>query len=228
MKFVSAINGTVALHFIGDDVTPPRGLMTRDLINFITAYYHFNVFPQIPQGIPPSLIQSYHFQSGFMAADADKFPIVQLSIIPNGELVTAVTTEAADIILDDLIARLDEQFGYKFGKAKTRRTYLSNFTVQFDGGFEKKIDAFARIESILNEHIPRPSMPFKIKRLAFGGGEPLPLSTPMSLDAVDNADFMIERRSGTPYSENRFFCSAPVRTADHLALLERIEKEFGS
>jgi len=227
MKFIGPVNGTVALHVLGDDVTPPRGIVTRDLINFITTNYQFTVFPQIPQGIPPALIPSFNFQSGFMTVGTEKIPIVQLSVVKNGDLVTAVTTETADIVLNDLMARLNEQFGYRFRTAEMHRTYLSNFIVQFDGGLEKIIDALGRIETILSEHIPRQSMPFKIKRLAFGYGDPVPLSSPMSLDAVDNADFTIERRNGSPYSENRFFCSAPVRTAEHLALLERIEKEFG-
>lgn len=227
MKFISPVSGTVALHVIGDDVRPPRGGIVHDLIDFITAAYQFSVPATIPDGVPPFMIRGYHFQSGFLASGDEKLPIIQLSLIPNGDVITAVTTDAADVILDDLMGRLNEHFGYRFGTAPMHRTYLSNLVVQFENGLEGVIEALAKIEAILNEQIPRPSMPFKIKRLAFGFGDPLPLTPPATLEGVDNADFLIERRSGSPYSENRFFCSAPMRTADHLELLERIEKEFG-
>jgi hypothetical protein len=36
--------------------------------------------------------------------------------------------------------------------------------------------------------------------------------------------FYIERRVGISYSENIFFCQAPLRTADHLDLLQSLEK----
>jgi hypothetical protein len=59
----------------------------------------------------------------------------------------------------------------------------------------------------------RPSLPFKIKRLAFGHGDiAVTTAVPFTLDLLEASDFVIERRAAEPYSENRYFCSAPMRT----------------
>jgi hypothetical protein len=82
------------------------------------------------------------------------------------------------------------------------------------------------IEDILNNEIQRDGAPFKTKRLAFGYGD-ITQSTPLqSLDEFKNVDFLIERRAGEPYSKNRYFSSAPLRTIDHVRVLEQIEKSI--
>jgi hypothetical protein len=43
------------------------------------------------------------------------------------------------------------------------------------------------------------------------------------MDDLPNADFAIERRAGEPYSSNRFFCTAPMRTEAHVRVLGLIE-----
>jgi hypothetical protein len=34
---------------------------------------------------------------------------------------------------------------------------------------------------------------------------------------------LFDRRSGAPFSQNRFFCAAPLRTEAHLKLLEELD-----
>ena len=36
-------------------------------------------------------------------------------------------------------------------------------------------------------------------------------------------DFQIERRAGLPYSANRYFVTAPLKTESHIFLLKRFE-----
>jgi hypothetical protein len=73
----------------------------------------------------------------------------------------------------------------------------------------------------------RLSLPFKIKRLAFGHGDiAVTTAVPFTMDLLEASDFVIERRAAEPYSENRYFCSAPMRKPDHIAFLDLIEKEL--
>jgi hypothetical protein len=44
--------------------------------------------------------------------------------------------------------------------------------------------------------------------------------------AQRDVTFSIERRSGLPLAQNRWFCSAPLPTDEHLALLEQMEKDL--
>lgn len=224
MKIVVPTHGTVALRISADDVVPPPGLMMRDLIEFVAATYQFSVKPQIPPNVAPFMVQNFVFQSGQMVSGDSKLAIVQLSIIPNGDVVTAATTDIADKILDDFMALLDLTFGFRFADAEKRRVYQSNIVVEFD--VEDKFDEFKKVEKILNGAGIR-SAPFGIKRLAFGSGDIQQLQAANSIDDIENSDFVIERRAGEPYSRNRFFCSAPVTTAQHLDLLNKIESALG-
>jgi hypothetical protein len=43
---------------------------------------------------------------------------------------------------------------------------------------------------------------------------------------IQPAKFTIERRAGSPYFENIYFSSAPLRTVLHLELVEKFEKSI--
>ena len=74
----------------------------------------------------------------------------------------------------------------------------------------------------------RAYLPFEIKRLAFGGGDvPNPqMQLQPTIEAIERSDFLMERRAGAPYEVNRYFCAAPIKTAEHIKVLELIEREL--
>ena len=83
-----------------------------------------------------------------------------------------------------------------------------------------------KVEELLSREIKRPTPSFKLKRLAFGGGPTVAPGMPVSLDVIENADFVIERRELEPVIENRYFSSAPTSTTEHIRILETIEREL--
>jgi hypothetical protein len=227
MKLITSVQGTVILHVSTDDVIPTGGLLIRDLLRVVGDTYQFSVKPEIPPGTTPNLIPTLLFRSGVLETEKEKFPISQLIIAWGGGAISANTTDAADKVLDDYIRCMDTTLCYRFASAKMRRTYYSNVVVQFDSGIEKRISAIGKIEAILNRTMTGRASPFKIKRLAFGYGDPIQ-PTSMAIENFDNADFVIERRASEPYSENRYFCGGPTRTDDLIKILELIEREISS
>ena len=225
MKFINSLGGIVGLHISAEEVLPVGSLPIRDLIRFLGETYQFVTRPQFPpEGLLTSMEQ-FVFQHGVMTKEDKKYVILQLVLLPNGDIITAATTEIADIIMDDFTRKLDEHFEYRFATANKRCSYASNIVVDFDFGIEEKIDVFRKIESLLNRRIPRPEMPFKIKRVAFGYGNPTVPT--FSLEEMERADFVIERRANEPYERNRYYSAAPMATSAHIKLLEAIEREFG-
>jgi hypothetical protein len=73
---------------------------------------------------------------------------------------------------------------------------------------------------------------FQLQRLAFGTVKRLQLQNPFiqqsQIEIIEAAEYAIERRAGVPISENRYFCSAPLSTAEHIRTLEEIEKVVAS
>jgi len=47
-----------------------------------------------------------------------------------------------------------------------------------------------------------------------------------NIDQIERSDFLLERRAGASYQQNRYYSGAPMKTADHIRLLEIIEREL--
>ena len=220
MKMLSANNSAAVLHVSSDEVVPLNGLLEQDLIAFVGNLYKFGVRPQVPPGVHLSHLI---FQAGKASIGSDNYPISQLAVVPNGDIVTATTTDVAEKILRHFMQSLDDGLGYRMSSAAYKITYVSNLIAEFDHPIEQPATTFSIIESIIDKAIDRQNAPFKLKRLAFGFGSVAPAQS-VTLEGVDNADFIIERRANEPYEKNRYFCSAPLRTNEHLKVLELIEK----
>jgi hypothetical protein len=224
MKLTLSLQGMAAVRVSADDVVPERGLLQRDLVQFIGNMYNFAVIPNIPPNISPQAFPILGFQQGRFVNEDGVFPIQQLVIFQNGDAVTAANTDIAEIILNDYINRLDEEFGYRYRDKYQKRYYVSNIIVELEHGIGEQIPVLCRIGELLTKEIPRENMPFDTKGLVFGYGDPIAAANLSSMELFEKADFTIERRAGEPYERNRYFSSAPVRTSDHVRILELIEE----
>ena len=218
MKLIGYLQGFAALRAKVEEYAPVKGVVHRDMAELVRTRYQFQVFPTLNPGTMPPPVML--FAGGKFSRDSESFAIHQLAMKEDGDIVLATTTEQADQVIEDLVRLLDDNFDYRFGSSDNKVSHLNNMVVEFDKGIEEYINILTKIANAINEY--RIGMPsFNIKRLAFGQGgitEPNDL-----LIAVETADFLIERRSGTGYEANRYFCSAPLPTAEHLRLIERIE-----
>ena len=227
MKLVTSNFGAAAIRIVNDEVAPPNGFVGQDVVNFIAERYAFSVRP--PVMAPLQNLQSIVFQGGTFTVEQERIAVIGMALVTNGDIVHAPTTEIADKVLDDLITKLEQIFGFRYSNSKQERIYQSNITVEFKGGLQEKIEGIKKLQSIINREISRPSLPFEIKRLAFGGGDvpnPQLLQLQPTIEALEHSDFLLERRAGAPYEANRYFSVAPIKTADHIKLLELIEREL--
>jgi hypothetical protein len=225
MKLIVSHYGVAAVRIVNDEVAPPRGFLSKEIIDFIAQRYAFVGRP--PDAPELQGMQIISFQSGAFTLDQGRVALIGISMVGHGDIVFAANTDIADKILDDLITQLDSVFGFRYSATAQHRLYQSNVTVEFEVDLAEKIAGLKKLEIFINSEIPRLDLPFRIKRLGFGGGDvPNPqLQVQPSLEALERADFLVERRSGAPYESNRYFSSAPMRTAEHVKLLERLERE---
>lgn len=223
MKVITTTAGTAAVQTSFDEMLPRRGIRQRDLIAFISQKYDFNVSPAIPSGIPPQPVLM--FQSGGLAHEDGNIPIHQLIVFPDGFAVTAADTDLAGIVAADLISHLDSDLSYRFSDASQERLYASALVVDFDIKFLERLGAINTFSDILNEAARRPGPPYSLRRLALSQAVSTELPVFPSVVQVVPPEFVIEPRiSSVSADRSRYFCGAPVRTPDHVALLERIER----
>jgi hypothetical protein len=224
MRYVGPVLAAAAVRVSVDGVMPPKGVLQRDLIPFLTNRYEFNVSPQTGPGVAASPILT--FASGVFDPSGDRIPIVQILIFPDGLAVFTKETDGASSVLEDLMFGLDEHLGYRHRANQKERLYLSQLTVEFDDAFVQQAETFLLVRGLVNNALHREAGNYKLKRLAFGRDtDPsVPAGVPiMAMDQIMLQDFLIERRAGESIQNNVFFCSAPLATNDHLAVLEKIE-----
>jgi hypothetical protein len=228
MKVISPLTGVCALHFSPDEALSKTGVLNRKINEFIGPTYNFSVHPQ------PIMIQQQSFgaaieqafQGGEITIGEQTYAINQLIYMPPGLAVTARDTDIAEMVVTEIAATLDANFGLSISKSIRAKYYMSDIIVDFEAGVEKQISAFARIKALLEREIPRPDAPFDLKRLAFGAPEKAFTNVVTSLEAIANQDFTIERRANEPHSLNRYYARAPIRTKDHERILALFEKAF--
>lgn len=221
MKVILAALGMVSVRVAGDDVVPERGLLQRDLVQFVGDLYGFAIRPNIPPNVPPQAFPILTFQQGRFVHTDGIFPIQQLVILQNGDLVAAANTDIAELVMNDYIEHLSSQLGFRYRDIPQTRYFSSTLVVEFDEGFGNRIAELQSIFEILTREMPSLGNVYYLRSVDFGYNDPLTtLTTPEDLDRVG---FKIERRLGEPYNRNRFFCNAATKTSEHIRLLELIE-----
>ncbi len=219
MRVVGFINAIVAYREKAEEYGPERGVILSDLIEIIRTAYSFQSFPTIPPGqmAAPTLT----FGSGKFSDERGDFGVGAIVMEPTADIVLATTTDQAELVLNDLIHRLDKMVGFRLTQTAKKPVYLSNLVVEFDGELNKHIEKLGLILRAINEAHPNES-PLGFKRLAFG--TPIMHVAPDQITTLEQNDFIIERRVQEPFKSNRFYCSAPMKTQDHVKVLQQIEK----
>jgi hypothetical protein len=229
MKVVAILQGASLLRMSQDDVMPTSGVPLPQVVNLLNATYKFAATPGIPAGVQLQLLPILQFQNGELTKGSERFSVVQLTIMNNGIVAVSNTTSGSDAIIEDIISLLDTSLGFRIAASQNRLTHYSNLVVEFDRGVEECIAAIGRMEDIINDTTQQTSPgPFKIKRLTFGReayNAPEVMLT-ATIDAAEKADFLIERRVGSSFSENRYYSGAPFSTTDHVRVLETMERAF--
>jgi len=224
MKVISSVMGTAAIQMSSDDTNPKHGILQPDLSNFVSELYKFRVPPAMDAGSLPAVAPVLQFQSGEFMSEDGKIPVLHLFIATDGAAVIASNTDLADAILTDYTTNLDRVLNYRFAEANPARMYASIMVVEFDSAFVEKTQAFKAIGELLNETIRDRGHQYGLKRLVFGTDAANEIATLSSIRHLIPSDVVVERRANEPFEKNRFFCRAPLKTSDHILLLEKMER----
>lgn len=223
MRVIHTNAATAAIRVAADEAVPNRGLLYRDLISVVGDMYQFQGKPPIVSG--PGVFPVIPFQAGVAMLDGNRIPIQQLIIFPDGDAVVAADTDSAVLVMEDFLRNLNERLDYRFHTVEPEWIFSSALIVEFDKKFVERIVVFDVIQRAATEATSSRHGRYHLKRLAFdvdAGPEP---DQPRLVSQFARSDFSIERRVAVPFERNIFFSTAPLKTPDHVAYLERIERE---
>jgi len=148
--------------------------------------------------------------------------IDRFQIYTNGVLAeTKAFAEDADLFLDDVLEWAKERFGLVFNEIPPiRKAYLSQLEVVLNinlNNYSRDISPFSkRIEDFLEGYGQKESS-FEVSNISLHcDTTQFPVLAPTA--------FIVERKVQTPYSSQTYVTSAPLKTADHIKILESLER----
>lgn len=134
---------------------------------------------------------------------------------------TKAFVEDADLFLDDLIAWSIQEFdGIILDQPKVIKWFSSEVEVQLDNQLHSLFKKLNRLGGEITDclkNYDHPTPAFQVS------GFVIHCDMTESRDILPPTKFLVERRETQPYSSNLFYATAPLKTSDHLKLLEKLE-----
>ena len=214
MKIVSIEFSQVAQ--LATFVSSAGSLYLPDVVSGLRKRYEFVKFPTTFEEL--NAAQGIAFEHGKFKGKV----IDSLKIFNNGFIVqTKSRVETAESFIEDILAWAQEKFEAKLMEADSvHRTFDSRLIVNLDISLPGALEVASDICTNINKFLS-----------SYGINVPayVPAGITFHSDSSDVArmrpsGFSIERRVTAPFSSNLYFSIAPLRTADHIALLEQLEE----
>jgi hypothetical protein len=221
VRLIAVETGRATWLFPLEEITPLEPLDRGELTAALVDRYSFGVFPAPNTSVEESNKNGAKFQNGFFTFEGKRANITELAVFNDGIVVNANSTEAASAFIEDLINYVRSNFRFRDFTSKVRKVLVSQLVVEFDTRLAALIPLFEKISGLINRETGQ----------LYG--------TPVFMDfgridflfdkqkaGIDHAAprFLIERRAGVPFSQERYYCSASMRTDSHLNILAEIEK----
>ena len=198
------------------DLNPRGKHLQQAIIEGLVTKYRFARFPQGPRSVTDTT--EVKLESGvFQPNQRDPITIVELKIYADGIIAdTHSSTDDSDYFLSEAIQWAIEQFALvSLQTLPIRKLYLSELYVHTDASLNHINNRFETFLQRLSSEIV--------------GFEPQPIETAGISFSSDQGNFSkptpfrFERTLNIPFSQNRYYSSAPLQTEKHLHLLDDLE-----
>ena len=194
----------------------PKGLyLYPSVISLLVGTYKFKKVPS-PSDVL-DLTKGVAFENGEFRIDEKASVVIHVTIYNDGVVATASSsTEHADAFLLDAFSLFSTKLGLPDHKQiLKRKVYASQLFVSTNRSLELLNPKLAQISKYLSNNVEEGDKTFHV------GGVHL---WPDQIIGKNNPPpFTFERAAGAPFSDKRYFSSAPLPTHKHLELLEQIE-----
>ena len=216
MKVISNEVGRARQMFVADEVHPIGGYYLADAIRLISDRYGFTQTPSIEDAQTKGAV----FWGGRLVSGTQKFNIREIGILNDGIYAAAQDTATADFILDDILTWAEHAVGLRPSITKIPRKYDNAAVVEFEADIEARLDIFSELISSYNEMLAslyNEAVSVSLYQIGFAFDS-------LEVNLSINSNFTIERRIGLPFSSNRYYCIAPLKSEMHIELLEKFER----
>jgi hypothetical protein len=223
VKIISQETTRVTTLFPLEEIVPIGGV-TNDIVEKIKEKYKFFRVPDLSKPREEINKNGYKFESGEFHFEGRSVIIMEFGVYSDGLVVVSHTTERGEAFLDDVIKWMRKDYGFREFETEPRRYFQSQVVVEFDRPFGKLISALTDVINVISE----PLEPiYRTKDKVGFCRLDLEYDKATSGISVAVTRFILERRANIPYEKERYYSAAPMRSADHLRTLEKIESILG-
>jgi hypothetical protein len=220
MRIIAYDNSRVTMLFPLEEVSPLGGASGPAIFDAIGKRYSFAKRPNLSAPRDELEKTGYKFELGSIITSEKEITIGELAIFGDGIVVGAVTTDDAEVLIDNLIEYIKSEHKFRDFNTLPIRRFVSQIVVEFERPLSSLMDAYNTIAAAISgklEAVYETKIPLGLGKIEVQFDKLLEQSSLI----VPN--FTIERRVGIPFNKERYYCSAPLRTRDHLEVLGQIE-----
>jgi hypothetical protein len=174
-------------------------------------------------------VEDYNVDSGitFLQGQYKNTVITKFALYRNGVLAEAnAPTEEIDGFLDDVLSWGRMEFGSgAFDEPTLRRAYLSQLEIELDIALGRAFSEFTELGKHIADKVRgygQNTQQFELSSLSLHC-DLLNLELPKP-----GVAFVFARREGKRYGDGIYFASAPLKTSDHLHVLEEFQTLLAS
>lgn len=220
MKIISFDSARVTWLLPLEEFAPASGSNSVSVIGEIATRYNFGQVPTITsrEAMAKNGLQ---FGMGRFEVDGTQFIVTDFVVYNDGLVAVAEKTEWAEAFLENVVSWVKSEFGFREVSSGIRKLYGSTLIVDFEKPLSRLLSGYNQIAELISSRsitiMPDPHpmqfsrLDFEVDKTSLEGQTALP-------------KFVMERRAGVPFSQERYYTVAPMHTADHIEVLTEIEK----
>lgn len=222
MKILSTEMGRVVQFFAPEEVRPTKGLYLPELVRLVGDRYGLAVLPVVADILKPG--GTAIFRQGRLVSGDRTINITEL-VVHNDAIVvtTELNTSDADFVLQDVWAWAKQALGLREPTTKRLKFYESHLAVEFSAPIDDALVMFENVRKELHgalREIYNQDLPVNFNRITFSVDPIVQVEAQLQLVRTE---LWIERKTGAPYSQHRYFSACGLPTNIHAHLLEQFE-----
>ena len=177
----------------------------------------------------PTTLSAFDFEKGVTFNDGvfdEERAISKFQIYTNGLLAESNKgTELCDKFFDDVISWANKEFGFEvYEQENLGRVYRNE--IEFESILP--LDSLFRPMAFITQKIPELLLEYGQKKHVYEfTGLIFNVDSTIAAQPIP-PQFSLERRTGHSHDENLYYSLAPLRTQDHIELLEFLERELSA
>jgi hypothetical protein len=220
LKIVKFDSARATWLFPLEEFLPVAGASSPSVISQLAARYGFAQVPTITT--QESMAKNgLRFGMGQFEIDGIRFIVTDFVVYNDGIVAVAEKTDWAEAFLEDVTSWVKKEFGFRDIFSGIRKLYLSTIIVDFDRPLSRLLAGYELISELITSRavtIMPDKKPMEFARLDFE------IDRTTLVGQVALPKFILERRAGVSFAQERYLSSAPMHSADHVAVLGEIEK----